>query len=405
MPDKEILERAEESAEKKPMRKKTLNDIAAYRKKRKNRARLLRLLLLLTLVCAFAFVWANAETIFEPLRGIASKIDTTTSDEIGFPVRLPVSATYSFEQFGESFSLLTDTYLYTYAETGKQNFAQRHGYSKPVQVTSDKRILLYDMEAQKFSLYNKTSCIYERETENKIQYAALSKNDKAAIVTNSAHYSNTLYVYDGSGNWRYTRNFVDENVIRVAFNDGETAVIVAALGVSGGELITNVYRFDLDNAEGYTWKYSFAGSSLPCDIGVYSGKVTLVCDNAVVSLDIVSGAHNGTYTYSGTLISPSVSDGITAILYNDISTNKTMLITLDGDAAQLGVVSVAVTAAETLVSGESVYLLEGGSLKCFSSALEPSSDILELDESYSRFIRLGTEVFLLGYDTIQKETY
>lgn len=401
--DEEIQEQVEENSEKKPV-KKTLNDIAAYRKKRKSRARLMRLLLLLTLVCAFAFVWLNAETIFEPLRGIASKINTTTSDDIGFPVSLPVSATYSFEEFGESFSLLTDTYLYTYAATGKQNFAKRHGYSKPIQVTNDKRILLYDMEAQKFSLYNKTSCIYELEADNKIQYAALSKGDKAAIVTASTHYSNSLYVYDGSGSWRYTHNFVDENVMRVAFNDGETSVFVATLGVSGGEIVTNLYRLDLDNAEGATWKYTFSGGSLPCDIGVFNGMLTLVCDNKVIAVDTTTGKLTGSYEYSGTLISPSISDGSTAILYNDISTNKTMLVALDENAVQTGVLSVAITAAEALACGDSIYLLEGGAVKCYDTALALANEI-DFDESYSKLIKLDAEIFMLGYDTIQKETF
>lgn len=392
-----------EEQQEQPEKKRTLSDIVAYRKKRKSRARLIRLLTILVFVCIFAYVWFNAETIFEPLRGIASKIDTTTSSEEGFPVRLPVSATYSFEEFGENFSLLTDTYFYTYSPTGKQNYAHRHGYSKPIQQTSDRRVLLYDMEAHKFSLFNKTSCIYENETEGKIQYAALSKGDKAAIVTSSTHYSNSLYVYDGNGKWKYTRNFVDENVVRVAFNDGETAVIVATLGVSGGEIITNIYRFDLNDENGYAWKYSFGGSSLPCSIGVYDGLVTLVCDNAVVTVSVTNGELKGSYEYSGTLISSSIGTESTALLYNDVATNRTMLAVLGRDCAVTGSASVAVTASEVISYGENIYLLEGGEVKCYDSELT-LTDEREFNESYSHFIKLGAEVYLLGYDTIQKET-
>ncbi|MBQ8411306.1 MAG: hypothetical protein IJX15_06235, partial [Ruminiclostridium sp.] len=147
-----------EQTPKKETTAKNIN-LTQYRNSKKFRTNLLKLVLILILIGGLVYVWVNADKIFEPLRGIASKIETRTSNSIGFPITLPGSAGYSFEPFGENFSLLTDTYLYTYQTTGEQIYALRHGYSNPSQVSSDRRILLYDKASYNFALYNKTSLI------------------------------------------------------------------------------------------------------------------------------------------------------------------------------------------------------------------------------------------------------
>ena len=148
-------------------------NLTQLRKNEKRRKNIFKLIIVLICLIAIGYVWSNADSIFEPLRGIASKIDTRTSTSVGFPVTLPGSAGYSFKEFGENFSLLTDTYLYTYKTTGEQIYALRHGYSNPAQATTDRRILLYDKAAYSFALYNKTSLIYEKTVDDKILFGNL----------------------------------------------------------------------------------------------------------------------------------------------------------------------------------------------------------------------------------------
>ena len=89
--------KAAESSKKETTARKT--NLSQLRKNAKNRKTLLKLLAVLAFLILFAAVWMNADTIFEPLRGIASKIETRTSTSVGFPVSLPGSAGYSFEKF------------------------------------------------------------------------------------------------------------------------------------------------------------------------------------------------------------------------------------------------------------------------------------------------------------------
>ena len=348
-------------------------------------------------------MWINADTIFEPLRGIASKIETRTSTSVGFPVSLPGSAGYSFEKFGENFSLLTDTYLYTYKTTGEQIYALRHGYSNPSQVTTDRRILLYDKASYSFALYNKTSLIYEKTVEDKILFGALSDNDMAAIVTNSARYSNILYVYDSGGNWKYTKKFADENVMNVAFSEDNEHIIVSTISVESGEIVTSYYKYSIKSDEGYKWKYSFRGNCLPCGLYADIHKVISVCDNTVIMLNCSTGELINEYNFGGNLRDYEISPDFTAIYYNDVSTNRDIIVSLDGNMQPVSVVNAGANAQKILLDNDTVYVLDGMQIKIFRTTLLNSETSLPLSEDYSDFIKIADSVYLLGYDTVNTE--
>ena len=402
IPEEIKRKQATPQTQKKETTAKTVN-LTNYRKSKAKKKNIPKLILTGILIIAFAYVWINADEIFEPLRGIASKIETKTSTTVGFPIDLPGSAGYSFEPFGENFSLLTDTYLYTYETTGKQIYALRHGYSNPSQLTSDRRILLYDKASYNFALYNKTSLIYEKVLEDKIICGALGANDMVAIVTNSSRYSNILYVYDSGGNWKYTKKFADENVMQVSFTDDTEHIIVSTISVDSGEIVTNYYKFSIRSTEGSIWKYSFRGNSLPCGLYTDGNEIISVCDNRVLSINYDDGTLNGEYTYNGTLRDFKITSDFTALYYNDVSTNRNTIITLDASAQPISVANAGSNALKILIKNENVYVLDGTQIKIFNTSLLENGHIISLTEDYSDFIIISDNVYLLGYDTVNTE--
>lgn len=391
-----------EQAPKKEATAKNIN-LTKYRNSKKFRTNLLKLMLILVLFGGLVYVWVNADTIFEPLRGIASKIETRTSNDIGFPITLPGSAGYSFEAFGENFSLLTDTYLYTYKTVGEQIYALRHGYSNPAQVSSDRRILLYDKASYNFALYNKTSLIYEKTVEDKILFGALGDDDTVAIVTNSSRYSNILYVYDSNGNWKYTKKFADENVMQVAFTGDGEHFIVSTISVDSGEIVTNYYKYSMRSTEGCVWSYSFRSNSLPC--GLYADLTTVisVCDNKIISLNENDGTLKGEYNFNGNLIDYDLTADFSAIYYNDVSTNRNTIISFDNSANASAIINAGANALKILVNNNTLYVLDGANIKTYNTVLLETGNSIPLSEDYTDFIKIGDSVYLLGYDTVNTE--
>lgn len=399
IPEKE--KRQQPTVTKKSTTAKSVN-LTEYRKKKRNTKRTIKLVIIGVVLVVFAYVWANADEIFEPLRGIASKIETKTSSDVGFPISLPGSAGYSFQSFGNNFSLLTDTYLYAYETSGAQIYALRHGYGNPVQVTSSRRILLYDKSAYSFGLYNKTSQIYEKTLDEKIVYGALGENDMAAIVTGSSRYSNILYVYDSGGNWKYTRKFADENVFSTAFPENGDYIYVATLGVDSGEIVTTFYKLSLKSEDGYEWKYSVKTNSLPCGMYAGSNELITVCDNRVIALDSSDGSLIGEFSYNGTLRDFVISGTNTAIYYNDVSTNKNMLVSLNEKMEALASIQLTSNAQQLLLDRD-IYVLDGTSVKRFDAQTLEITQTVQMSSDYSAFVKIDNELFLLGYDVVDCE--
>lgn len=399
IPEKE--KRQQPTVTKKSTTAKSVN-LTEYRKKKRNTKRTIKLVIIGVVLVVFAYVWANADKIFEPLRGIASKIETKTSSDVGFPISLPGSAGYSFQSFGNNFSLLTDTYLYAYETSGAQIYALRHGYGNPVQVTSSRRILLYDKSAYSFGLYNKTSQIYEKTLDEKIVYGALGENDMAAIVTGSSRYSNILYVYDSGGNWKYTRKFADENVFSTAFPENGDYIYVATLGVDSGEIVTTFYKLSLKSEDGYEWKYSVKTNSLPCGMYAGSNELITVCDNRVIALNSSDGSLIDEFSYNGTLRDFVISGTNTAIYYNDVSSNKNILVSLNEKMEALASIQLTSNAQQLLLDRD-IYVLDGTSVKRFDAQTLEITQTVQMSSDYSAFVKIDNELFLLGYDVVDCE--
>lgn len=383
-------------------RKNQTTDLVEYRKKRKQKRMLTKLIIVLLIFTLILVIAANFTSIIEPLRGLVSRIDTKTSNDVGFPIKLPGSASYSFDSFGDSFLLLTDTYLYTFGMNGGQNYALRHGYSNPTQCSNSKRILLYDKDYNAFSLYSKTSLIYSGSVEEKIVLASIGNNDTAAIVTNSDRYSNIIYIYNGRGEWRYTRKFIDENVMNVMFSSEERYIYVSTIGVENGEIYSAIYKYDITNESDAIWSYRLNNFSIPLDMYVKGGRIHIVYDNHAVSLSETDGAVIGERAFSGTVLCCDFSDSLDAVVYTDASTNRKTLVMLDNEMELVSSRSVNPNINRVIADGSNVYLVESGMLYGYDSQTEA---IVEkpLFDDYVSFIKIGSSVLLLGYNSVDIE--
>ena len=378
------------------------SDLVAYPKKRKQRANTIKLAVIGGILILVVVIAANFNAIIEPFRGIASQINNKTSSDVGFPVQLPGSATYSFSRFGSDFLLLTDTYLYTFNTSGGQNYAFRHGCTNSVQTANDKRILLYDKGYYEFSLFSHTSRIYENTMEEKIVYGALSNNDMAAIVTASSRFSNELYVYDGGGDWKYKRKFTDENVMNVAFSGDERYIYVTAIGVENGEIYSAIYKFDINSSDDEVWRYQVNSSSIPCEINCANSLVTVVYDNMTAAVTESTGELVNTFTFSGELLAADFSNSATAVLYAESATNKTVLAVLDSKNDLLGKQTVNVLANRVVLDGDTAFLLENSGISSYNRNAELQKNV-EIVEEYSSFIKIDNYIYLLGYDCVEQQ--
>ena len=378
-------------------------DLEEYRKKVKQRKLLVKLIIVLALLLGFFILVLNLSDILDSLKGIASKIDTKTSNDVGYPIKLSGSASYAFEDFGENFSLLSDTYLYTYNLDGGQNYALKHSYSKPVHCANSKRILLYDKDYNDFSLYSKTRLIYKGSVEEKIVFGTISNKETVAIVTNSDKYSNNVYIYNGNGEWKYTRKFLNENVMNVGFSSDDRYIYVVTLGAENGDIYSTVYKYDTTNESEAVWSYKLTRASIPLKVMVKKNRVCVIYDNYALSLNEADGSLQGEKEFQGTVTCFDNSDSVIGLIYYDSSSNKDVLMSFDYDMNNIASIVVDLSVNKLITDGSTMYIIQSGKITGYNSEMKVTAEKQVTDDCVS-FVKIGSSFLLLGSNSIEKET-
>ncbi|MBD5082007.1 MAG: hypothetical protein HDT44_09630 [Ruminococcaceae bacterium] len=378
-------------------------DIEEYRKKVKQRKLLVKLIVILALILGFFILLLNLSDIMDSLKGIASKIDTKTSNDVGYPIKLSGSASYAFEDFGENFSLLSDTYLYTYNLDGGQNYALKHSYSKPVHCANSKRILLYDKDYNDFSLYSKTRLIYKGSVEEKIVFGTISNKETVAIVTNSDKYSNNVYIYNGNGEWKYTRKFLNENVMNVGFSSDDRYIYVVTLGAENGDIYSTVYKYDTTNESDEVWSYRLTKASIPLKVMVKKNRVCIIYDNYAVSLNEADGSLQGEKEFQGTVTCFDNSDSVIGLIYYDSSSNKDVLMSFDYDMKNIAGIVVDPSVNKLITDNNTMYIIQSGKITGYNSEMKITAEKQVSDDCVS-FVKIGSTFLLLGYNSIEMVT-
>ncbi len=376
-----------------------INDVTLYRKKKKRAKRLRNLIILLVVLVALVPVWIYRETIFEPLRGIASRIQTTTTETAGYPICLTGRSDYTFCSMNDSFALLSDTYLYSYNENGGQNFAFQHGYVHPMAVSNSKRVVIYDKGGHDFSLFNKTSEIYKNNIENEVIVSVfLSNSEHTAVVTSGGRYSNVIYIYDGSGRWLYTQRFIDDNVMQVAFSDDNRYIYVTRVTSDNGDIITKLSKYDITGDGTELWTQT-VNDCVSMALSLNAGIVTVTGDSEIRTYNAESGEQAGNYSYQGTIENFDTSSAYKAFVFDDYTGDGKKLVILDEKCEVTASAAVSSDVKRIRVQDNAVTVMTDNDIVQYDTVLASVKKTL-LTDNYSDFIKVGGSILLMGYDSL-----
>lgn len=376
-----------------------INDVSLYRKKKKKAKRIRNLIILLVVILALIPVWIYRDTIFEPLRGIVSRISTTTAQSEGYPISLTGRNDYSFCPLGDGFSLLSDTYLYSYNENGGQNFALQHGYVHPMTVSNSKRVVIYDKGGHDFSLFNKTSEIFKQNIPDEVIVSVfLGSSEHTAVVTSGGRYSNVIYVYDGSGKWLYTQRFIDDNVMQVAFSDDNRFIYVTRVTSDNGDIVTKLSKYDITGDGTELWTQTIS-DCVTLSLSVNGGTLTVTGDSEIRTYNTDSGELIGNYSYQGTIENFDALSSKKAFVLDNYTDGGKKLILLDEKCEVTAQAEVSSDVKRIRVVDNSVVIMTESDITQYDYSLVSVKKTL-LKDSYSDFIKVGGSILLMGYDSL-----
>lgn len=374
-----------------------IGDIEKYKKKQRFKKLIKLLLTVLIISVGVAVIYINREVIFEPLRGIFSKVSTTTDDEAGFPVNMPSSKDYRIDRLSDGFALLTDTYLCSYDSEGTQSFAVQHGYINPLCSFGEKSILIYDKGGVDFALYSKTSEIYKKSTENEIIVtASIGRGGYTAVVTSGGQYPNAVYVYDGSGNKKYTLRYIDEKVMQALVSPDNRYMYVTLVKSVNGDIRTEVIKHEINGEE--IWSTDIS-DSLSFGISATDEAVMVITDEKICHIDSESGSVSSTYEYKGVLKDYDISTMQESIFLFDNSDKNETAVIMDEKGTVIATRVYDEKLKDVEIVGDEILILTENEIARYDADMnELSSEATE--KGYVKIIRLDDGILFMGGNSI-----
>ncbi|MGN0626266.1 MAG: DUF5711 family protein [Oscillospiraceae bacterium] len=380
-----------------------LEDIERLRKKRNRRQNFKRLgvfLLVLAIFFAGWFGWEKVKqtSLAEQLAGGFAELGSGS----GYPVEFSGVTVRQVQTMGNTLLVLTDTHLHIYNKNGKLLREVSHDYSNPVMKCSGSRIILYDPASKTMRVESKTKTIKEMVFDEPVLFAALSKQNDLAVITNTQRFLGQLEVYNSLlqepvFSWKSAESYL----YGAAFlQDGSIAV--SSVQVRGGDLVSGLTMYRLNEETPFAQK-QYADEIIH-DISFQNGELQVLTDqNAYYYSE--SGKEKAIVSFQNEPLRMFCSRGekISALVLGDYQEFKSVKLSLLGACDQQGSsVSLRSQVDAIDVSGSRAALLSGNRIEIYNAAGELTQQITPNTEVL--FLALGNGyVYYVTPDAVCQE--
>ena len=370
------------------------DDINKYREKEDRKRLIVRLIIFGVVTVALIVVVLNWRAIIAPFRDIAGK------NGAGYPISITSSANYIMGAMGDNIYLLTDTYLYTYNDSGAELLDKQHGLQNPICSSNGKRALVYSKNGKDLKVYSKNSEVFSKSFEDTVVFAKMGTDERCAVVTTSSRYSNYLYVLNSEGKQIFRWASPDEKIMQVCFSEGDRYVYVSVVGEKNGTLSSAVMKFNVGEGESELWRAP-TGNSVSYSLEKYSDGVYTVTPEGAYLIDDTTGDVKASNSYTREVIGIAGADGIRVTFFRDQVSNGGLVDTY-GETLQPSAALSLEDISAFDVSDSKLYILRKNILTVYNSGLEKVTQYV-LDDEYSDMKIIGKYAYLLGYNRIQRK--
>lgn len=161
----------------------------------------------------------------------------------GFPKAVNGSTVKDVYYINGAVSVVTDTYIEIYSESGKDVLSIQHGHTSPEVCVSANRILLYDKYNQNVSVFDFSGLLYSREIEGKISSAFIGRNGTFGVVTQPGDCASCLTVFDKNNKQLFSYKSASELLGSAAVSDSGKYIAVVGINASGRDFVSKIKTF------------------------------------------------------------------------------------------------------------------------------------------------------------------
>ena len=317
----------------------------------------------------------------------------------GWPQQTGITEPTAVAKLSGGFAEMDTDTCVVYSFGGAKLNSVQSGYARPALAAGKTRFVLYNRSGNELRVESRTQNLYTKQLENSIFLCAMSDNGTLAVVTEDQTSMAKLLVYSPSMeqqlSWSMTSN--DGTPLRMAFSPDSRKLAAAAVTVSGGQVMTNLYLINLASGDPVSLVNQ---GGVPQWLGWTSASTILAVYDTRAVLYNAGGGERAVYDFAGTELKDVSVDAAGNVALLLASGQVSQAVTQDKN---LNVqFSAAVPAANSIVrAGNLFYLLADNAVECFdASGTQQWSQ--NLDTSPQALLANSKDLLLFSGNTVQK---
>ena len=372
-------------------------EAARQRVRRRRLRRTVIILAALILVTLFATGAVGAS--IARVKDLVDTVHIALSPAVGWPQQTGLGELTAVQPMSGSFVAMDEDACAVYSLGGTRLASIQSGYARPALAAGKTRFVLYNRSGNELRVESRTQNLYTKQLENSIFLCAMSDNGTLAVVTEDQTSMAKLLVYSPSMeqqlSWSMTSN--DGTPLRMAFSPDSRKLAAAAVTVSGGQVMTNLYLINLATGDPVSLVNQ---GGVPQWLGWTSASTILAVYDTRAVLYNAGGGERAVYDFAGTELKDVSVDAAGNVALLLASGQVSQAVTLDKN---LNVqFSAAVSAANSIVrAGNLFYLLADNAVECFdASGTQQWSQ--NLDTSPQALLANSKDLLLFSGNTVQK---
>lgn len=316
-----------------------------------------------------------------------------------FPLMLSDSSDYQTAVMNERLVILSDSDFEIYSSAGELIRSRTHTYSNVILKTSAGRSLIYESGGNKLSVETEKKTVFEKQLDDRIIFARISKEGYTAVVTTSDNYASMLTVYDDVGNPVYYRDSVDR-IIEICFNNDSTGCMVTIMSADSGKIISNAYEV-IFTQEQPLWTTSENIETLCISSYATTDDGMFIIGDKKCGYYDSGGVFLKGYTYKYSIIMGGFSNDKSAIAFNNEKRRRVSLVLTSGVESDPVEIVVDRNLKYLVAESEYVYIMTDNEIIAYDYTGKEAAKA-EISDIYNSFLKSGDIIYLIGNNHIDK---
>ena len=393
------IHRGSSPAEGEPLSAGRVEYLEAARQRARSRRLRRGAIIVAVLTVLVLFATGAVGTSIARAKDLVDSVHITLTPNTGWPQQTGITEPTAVAKLSGGFAEMDTDTCVVYSFGGAKLNSVQSGYARPALAAGKTRFVLYNRSGNELRVESRTQNLYTKQLENSIFLCAMSDNGTLAVVTEDQTSMAKLLVYSPSMeqqlSWSMTSN--DGTPLRMAFSPDSRKLAAAAVTVSGGQVMTNLYLINLASGDPVSLVNQ---GGVPQWLGGTSASTILAVYDTRAVLYNAGGGERAVYDFAGTELKDVSVDAAGNVALLLASGQVSQAVTLDKN---LNVqFSAAVSAANSIVrAGNLFYLLADNAVECFdASGTQQWSQ--NLDTSPQALLANSKDLLLFSGNTVQK---